>query len=120
MKFLANENIPSSSTERLRVEGHDIVSIGETTPGIKDRDVLEKAVEQARIVLTFDRDYGELIFRRNLPRPPGVIYYRFTPQFPEEAAELTLILLDEAEIEVEGMFTVLQRHAVRQRPIPAE
>lgn len=71
MNFLANENVPAASIERLGDEGHDVLSIGVTSPGITDREVLQKAVDQERIVLTFDRDYGELIFRRNLPRPAG-------------------------------------------------
>jgi predicted nuclease of predicted toxin-antitoxin system len=117
MRFLANENIPAASIDRLRTDAHDILSIGDTTPGITDREVLQKAVDQHRVVLTFDSDYGELIFRRNLPRPPGVIFYRFTPESPEEAGELTLTLVDDPDIELDGMFSVVQRSAVRQRPI---
>jgi predicted nuclease of predicted toxin-antitoxin system len=63
MDFLANENFPVVSIKLLRNAGHDVASVIEETPGNKDRGVLKRAHEENRIVLTFDRDYGELIYR---------------------------------------------------------
>lgn len=117
MKFLANENIPLTSVETLRGGGSDVLAIAETSPGLADRDVLRTAVEESRIILTFDRDYGELIFRRELPRPPGVVLFRFTPESPGEPAELMKEILGDDEIGLIGMFTVAEKTAVRQRPI---
>jgi len=45
------------------------------------------------VILTFDRDYGELIYRHRLPVPPGVVYFRYDPLSPEEPAEHLLTLL---------------------------
>lgn len=64
MRLLANENFPTSSVDLLRRAQHDVSSIAEESPGIKDDAVLARAVQQERLILTFDRDYGELIFRR--------------------------------------------------------
>ena len=61
--FLANENFPKPSIKLLRDSGLVITSIQEKCPGISDAEVLEMAVESDLIILTFDRDYGELIFR---------------------------------------------------------
>ena len=77
MQFLANENFPLVSVRNLRDFGLDIASIMEDSSGIKDTEVLARAVSENRIILTFDRDYGELIFRRFLPKPIGVIYFRY-------------------------------------------
>jgi len=60
MRFLANEDFPLKSVHRLREVGHDVGAIIEDSPGAKDRDVLARAANKQRIVLTFDRDYGEL------------------------------------------------------------
>ena len=60
MKLLADENIPLVSVRGLRDLGHDIVSIAEQSPGISDEEVLRLSRAQGRVIVTFDRDYGEL------------------------------------------------------------
>lgn len=62
MRFLANENFPLPSVRLLRSAGHDVLSITEESPGISDDRILTRAVAEERIILTFDRDYGELIY----------------------------------------------------------
>ena len=118
MRFLANENFPLRSVALLRAADHDVVAIIEDTPGMIDTEVLAQAAREARIVLTFDRDYGELIYRRRLPIPTGVIYLRFDPMTPREPGERLLALLMVREITLEGNFTVVERDRVRQRPLP--
>ena len=73
MQFLANENIPSKSISILRNAGYDVIAIGEESPGISDRDILNRAQIEHRIILTFDRDYGELIYKKRLMIPAGVV-----------------------------------------------
>ena len=100
MRFLANENFPLGSVELLRAAGHDVAAIIEDTPGATDTDVLAQAAQEARMILTFDRDYGELIYRRRLPIPTGVIYLRFDPMTPREPGERLLALLTVTEITI--------------------
>lgn len=118
MRFLANENFPLVSVRRLRGVGHDVAAIVEDSPGARDRDVLRRAAEEHRIVLTFDRDYGDLIYRLRLPVPTGVVYFRFDPMTPEEPAEHLLKLLIMDGLSLEGKFTVVERGRVRQRLLP--
>ncbi len=62
-----------------------MASIVEDSPGIKDSEVVARAAREHRVILTFDRDYGELIFRfRQVAFPSGVIYFRYRPHSPEE------------------------------------
>jgi len=89
----------------------------ENRPGISDIEVMEFAKTLNYIVLTFDRDYGELIFKRKLPVPPGVIYLRFVPSHPTETAELLQQLFDRNEITFQGFFTVVDRENIRQRKL---
>jgi predicted nuclease of predicted toxin-antitoxin system len=63
MNFLADENFPVPSVTLLRSNGHDVASIREDSRGASDEAVLRRAVIERRILLTLDRDYGELIFR---------------------------------------------------------
>jgi predicted nuclease of predicted toxin-antitoxin system len=118
MRFLANENSPLAGTRHLRRAGHDVAAIPEDEPGMKDSVILAKAIRESRIVLTFDRDFGELIFRRKEPRPPGIVYFRYTPISLEEPAEQLLQLLACPDITLLGKFTVVYRNRIRQRNLP--
>jgi predicted nuclease of predicted toxin-antitoxin system len=118
MKFLANENFLLCSVRLLRQANYDVASITEDSPGIADTEVLIQAAAQQRIILTFDRDYGELIYRLRLRSPKGVIYLRFRPHTPEEPASLLLSLLRSESLQFENWFTVVEREQIRQRPLP--
>jgi predicted nuclease of predicted toxin-antitoxin system len=118
MRFLANENVPLASVRRLRRAGHDVSSASEEMPGADDRDVLARAAHEGRMLLTFDRDYGELIYRRAAPPPPGLLFLRFRARSPEEPAERVLALLAEPGVDLTGRLTVVERDVVRQRALP--
>jgi len=93
MRFLANENFPLLSVRILRQAELEVASVTEDSPGIEDSEVLARAADEERVILTFDRDYGELIYRLRLRSPRGVIYLRFRPHTPEEPASILLNLL---------------------------
>ncbi len=76
MKLLANENFPYTSIFYLRNKGYDVLSIGIDNPSITDYEVMTIAINEERTILTFDRDYGELIFRYQYKPEKGVIYLR--------------------------------------------
>ena len=117
MIWLADENIPVGSILRLRNAELDLASIRETRPGLSDAEVLQYAYSEQRGLLTFDRDFGELLFVRSFPCPPAVVYFRFVPLYPEEPAEVFLTLLGSAEL-LEGAFVVLDRDGLRKRRLP--
>jgi predicted nuclease of predicted toxin-antitoxin system len=101
----------------LRNAGHDVASVIKETPGDKDRDVLKRAHEERRIVLTFDRDYGELIYRHKLFAPSGIVYFRFNPSTPEEPAEILLKILDKGKVPILDRFTLVEKGRIRQRAL---
>ena len=118
IRVLADENVPRVSVRHLRAAGYDIASIAEIAPGASDSDVLQIARNEQRILVTFDRDFGELIYRKAEPAPSGVVFLRFIPHSPEEAAAVVRDLLSRAEIKLSDRFTVVTRDEVRQRPLP--
>ena len=118
MKLLANENFPLPSVQILRKAGYDVLSITEESSGIEDSEVLAWATSEQRVILTFDRDYGELIYRLGLSSPSGVIYFRYQPLTPLEPAEQLLSLLQVEKLQFEGKFTVVERSQIRQRLLP--
>ena len=111
MKFLANENIPQASVKKLQDEGFDVVSVSENFPSIKDETVILFASMEDRIIITFDRDYGELIFKHNLKHSAGVIYLRIQNFQPDEPAEILLNLF-KTELK-----TVISENNIRQRKL---
>lgn len=70
--LLADENFPAPSIVWLRNRGFDVLSIRDSYPSLDDVSILALAAGQGRWILTFDRDYGELIFKRRLPAPPSI------------------------------------------------
>lgn len=115
---LADENVPRAAVAALREAGLDVSSASEDMPGAADVAVLERAEAEERLLLTFDRDFGELIFHRGHEPPPAVVFLRFVPRTPEEPASVFLNLLGHNEIRLDGRFTVITRDQVRQRPLP--
>ena len=115
MQLLANENFPIASVRILEQEGFDVLYIGIFSPGISDKEVMELAKKEDRLILTFDRDYGELIFKYNYLPPAGVVYLRFeefTPTFP---GEFLSIFLKNPTLTFKQTFTVVDEKGVRQK-----
>jgi predicted nuclease of predicted toxin-antitoxin system len=116
MRFLADENFPRPALEALRKAGWEVVSIAEECPGVPDEDVAALCAAQERILLTFDKDFGELVFRRGLPAGSGVVLFRLTPDSPAEAAEVALALV-QSHPDLTGSFCVVTRDRIRIRPL---
>ncbi len=117
-RLLANQNFPGPAVRLLRERGLDIVWVQEVMPGAPDAEVLAKACEEGRWLLTYDRDYGELVYSRALPAPPVIIFLRQEPYPPTRPAELILSLLSEAE-DIHGRFVIVSERSIRMRHLPA-
>jgi len=63
MRILANENFQQAAVDALRQDGHDVLWVRTESPGISDREVLARAQLDARVVVTFDENFGKLAFR---------------------------------------------------------
>lgn len=114
MKILADENIESEIVTALRLAGHLVSDIKEITPGIEDVDVLTIANDSDAILITSDKDFGELIFR-DRHASSGVILLRFGKLEIAERIELLIGVLDERKNELPGAFTVVSSTGVRIR-----
>jgi predicted nuclease of predicted toxin-antitoxin system len=113
--FLANENFPRPSINLLRENGYFVKSIQEEFPGISDDRVINMACEMKLIILTFDSDYGELIFKYSKNNPPTVVYFRDKGYDPLFAGRLLLTILSKANISLSNSFTVVEEKNFRQR-----
>ena len=116
MVFLADENFQIDSVIILRVAGFEVDSIQESSPSLDDISILDLAVTSSSVLLTFDRDFGDLIFNHQLPAPREIVYFRFNPLTSEEPARMLLDLIP--EVKFEGNITVITRGNIRQRELP--
>ena len=87
MRFLADENVPRAAVDALRAAGHDLAWIRTDAPGARDEEVLERSRSEARVLLTQDKDFGELVLRRGRDASQGVILLRLPVSCPAGGAQ---------------------------------
>jgi predicted nuclease of predicted toxin-antitoxin system len=118
--LVANENVPAGTLAALRQIGFDVLAIRESHPSVADRAVLALAREAGRWLVTFDRDYGELIFKRGEAPPVGILFLRQRPRRAPAFAEWVRAALEpESErVRLRGHLAVLDGRSVRLRRFP--
>ena len=116
MRLLVNENIPRSVVQRLRDSGHDVLSVKESLPGSSDFAILARAQTEIRLVITQDKDFGELAFRSGLPAECGIILFRVNGPNPD-ADRRRMVDAIESRSDWSGHFAVVDDYRVRMRPI---
>lgn len=119
MRILANENFPGEAVAALRSRRHDVVWIRTDSPGSSDRSVIKRAVDEDRILITFDKDFGELAFRFGLSSPAGIILFRISARSPGDVARLSVSVL-EGRSDWGGHFSVVEDDRVRMTPLPPQ
>ena len=119
VSLLLNENFPAPAVAVSREAGYDALAIAESLAGIADQDVLALAVREQRWLVTFDRDYGDLLFARKLPAPPAVILLRVSSYRPAEPAAWIIELIRNRQ-EYLGKFIVFDGNTLRTRPLLRE
>ena len=117
MRLLADENFLGDAVDMLRSLGHDVMWIRTTHPGIDDQQVLAIAQSESRVVLTFDKDFGELAFRSRLPARSGVILFRISTPTPELALQVVCAALESRD-DWEGHFSVVEDSRIRMTRLP--
>jgi len=117
MRLLANENFPGDAVEALRGRGHDVAWIRTDAPGSHDADVLARAQRESRIVVTFDKDFGELAFRARLAASSGIILFRISTPSSAHVARVAVAAI-ESRTDWAGHFAVVEDNRIRMTPLP--
>lgn len=114
MKLVADESIDGPIVERLRASGFEVVAVAEVGAGLRDDEVLSLANDQHAILLTGDKDFGDLVFR--LKRvSAGVILVRLSGLKPRRKAEIVDASVRVHGGEMTGAFTVITPGGIRIR-----
>lgn len=117
-RLLVNENVPRPALLALRTAGVDVESVAERMPSASDADVLAYAATSGRWLITFDRDYGTMVFSRKAPAPAAIIYLRQGAYPPTWPAEAVLGALGRPEFVV-GHLVVIRGRSMRRRALPS-
>jgi predicted nuclease of predicted toxin-antitoxin system len=117
MRFLLNENVSRTVIQLLRAGGHDVLSAKESMRGLADGLILTRAQAEQRIVVTHDKDFGELAFRHGQTADAGVILFRLAGASPDDDNRRMLEVLA-SDIDWSGHFAVVTEDRIRQRPLP--
>ena len=107
MRFLADECCDFAAVRALRTHGHDVLAVSEFQHRSVDRDVMDLALSENRILLTEDKDFGWLVFAGRV-EPPGVILIRFPASARSMLADAVLKLVSEYAAQLVGAFVVLR------------
>lgn len=118
MKLLADECVAGSTVRALRHAGFDVVWIAEAAPSVTDQEVLSRAYAAGRVVLTEDKDFGELTIRFGR-QCHGLVFLALTDLTATERAARTVAALDALGDKVIGHFVVIEQSRIRRRPLPA-
>jgi predicted nuclease of predicted toxin-antitoxin system len=116
VRILANENVPQPVVASLRTRGHDVAWVAEIRPGMEDREVLALAQQELRVVVTFDKDFGELAFAAGLPASCGVVLFRLQGASPEVDNQRAVTALSGRD-DWSGVFAIIEDDRVRVRAI---
>ena len=117
MRFLANENFPLDAVIALRENGHDVAWVREDAQGSRDEQVLSRAQQEERILITFDKDFGELAFRSKLPARSGVILFRISIPSSEYIAQVAVQAIA-MRTDWARHFSVIEDNRIRMTPLP--
>lgn len=114
MRFLVDESTGKRLAELLRKHGHDVIFVGDVMPNSIDEEVLAAAEKENRVLITDDKDFGELVFRLQRPSK-GVVLLRFATTQPEVRIRFLENLLESTKIE--GSFVILKEGVARIRKL---
>ena len=117
MRILANENVPGDVVEALRARGHDVAWVRTSCPGASDVDLISWATSESRLLITFDKDFGELAFHAGLTAPCGIVLFRIRPTSAETLTRAIVAALESRD-DWTGHFAVVRADRLRLTPLP--
>ena len=117
MKILADENVPRDIVGWLRNTGHDVLFAAEAQPGAPDAEWATRADQEQRLILTSDKDFGELVFRDRLASH-GIMLLRLDDLPVSDMLSRLQAVWSVVQANPSGRFIVITKARVRVRPMP--
>ncbi len=112
MKFLVDECVGHGVAAWLKDQGYDVTSILEFSPGVPDVIVLQKALLENRVLITMDKDFGDIVFRNN-SNHCGIILLRLFNWQPKHKINILEKILTHYADQIQNNFIVVTEQSVR-------
>jgi predicted nuclease of predicted toxin-antitoxin system len=112
MRFIVDECTGTSVAKWLREQGHEVFSVFDDAKGSTDDEILKKAASEGWILVTIDKEFGEMIFRKRQPHH-GVIFMRLSDERPVRKIAVLEQLLKNYSDRIEDQFVVVSETKVR-------
>ena len=116
MNFLADESVDRQIVDALREDDHAVLYVTEMDPGLSDDEVLDKAEKGSAILITADKDFGELVFRQQRITK-GVVLVRLAGLLSSKKAEIASTMIKKHLDAIQNAFSVISPNAIRIRRI---
>ena len=116
MNFLADESVDRQIVDALREDDHAVLYVTEMDPGISDDEVLDKVEKGSAILITADKDFGELVFRQQRITM-GVVLVRMAGLLPSKKAEIASTMIKKHLDAIQNAFSVISPNTIRIRRI---
>jgi predicted nuclease of predicted toxin-antitoxin system len=114
MRFAVDESTGTAVVEYLRSLGHDVLAVAGTMPQADDLDILDRAVSEGRILITNDKDFGELVFRSGKAHQ-GVVLLRLHDESSANRVRVVKAVLEKYADRLASHFVVATEGGVRIR-----
>ncbi len=101
----------------LRARGHEVAWVRTDAPGSDDHVVLSRAMREDRVLLTFDKDFGEMAWRAGLPASCGIVLFRLRMRPAANSGPMIAQIIEGRE-DWEGQFSVVEVGRIRMRRLP--
>ena len=112
MRFLADENCDFTVVRALRAAGHNVLCVSEITPRAEDSEIIKLADDEKRILLTEDKDFGQLVYSHG-EKTLGVIFLRFPTSARKQISRDVVNLVKQQGEKLAGCFITVQPGRIR-------
>lgn len=112
MRFLIDESVEYRIVAFLRNFGFNTLSVAESFPSLDDKTILSIAYKENRIIITNDKDFGELIYKLQLPHK-GIILFRLFEENYQSKEEKLQFVLKKFKSKLQNTFTIVSKNKIR-------
>jgi len=116
-RFCVDESTGQAVADHLRARGYDVWSVIESSSGMADREIIHQAYNEKRVLVSNDKDFGELIFRKRIPAV-GSILLRLVDESPSNKVRVVKAVLDRWSNSLEGYYITATDYTIRRRKLP--
>ncbi len=116
LKFIVDVGVGKKVETWLAINGYDVSTVRAINPGLPDLIILQIAANEGRVVITMDKDFGEMVYHAKLPHA-GVLLLRLEDASGREKAMVIAKIMEDYADKLEGRFSVYRSGRLRIRRV---